>query len=260
MRQQVDWSAEDGIATLVLNNPPLNVVTLQLTRELDECLDELASASEVRVVIVTGAGSKAFCAGSDIKEFQALMDPVAVIDQKMARENLVYDALDRLPKPTIAAINGIALGGGAELALCCDLRVMDESTKIGFPECKLGVFPGSGGTQRLPRLVGESLAKELMYTGDFVTAQRAYEIGLINRIAPAGQAVAVARELATTIAQRSGVALECIKRAVDYGLTAGFAEGQAYALQLIGKAFGSEDIKEGVQAFLEKRPPQFKHR
>ena len=137
---------------------------------------------------------------------------------------------------------------------------MDEGTKIGFPECKLGVFPGSGGTQRLPRLVGESLAKELMYTGDFIGAQRAYEIGLINRVAPAAQALAVAQELASTIAQRSGVAMECIKRAVDYGLMAGFAEGQAYALQLTGKAFGGEDIKEGVQAFLDKRPPKFVHR
>ncbi|MHB1159576.1 MAG: enoyl-CoA hydratase/isomerase family protein [Chloroflexota bacterium] len=260
MREQVNWTLEGGVATLVLNNPPVNVVTLRLTRELGECLEELAADPAVRVVIVTGAGSKAFCAGSDIREFQALMDPAVVIDKKMVKENLVYDALDRLPKPTIAAINGLALGGGAELALCCDLRVMDESTKIGLPECKLGVFPGSGGTQRLPRLVGEALAKELMYTGDPIGAQRAYEIGLVNRIAPAGQALAVARELAATIAQRSGVALECIKQAVDYGLTAGFAEGQALTLQLTGRVFGSEDIKEGVRAFLEKRAPQFKHR
>lgn len=260
MREQANWTLEGGVATLVLNNPPVNVVTLQLTRELGECLAELAVDPAVRVVIVTGAGSKAFCAGSDIKEFQDLMDPAVVIDKKMAKENLVYDALDRLPKPTIAAINGLALGGGGELALCCDLRVMDENTKIGFPECKLGVFPGSGGTQRLPRLVGEALSKELMYTGDPIGAQRACEIGLVNRIAPAGQALAVARELAATIAQRSGVALECIKQAVDYGLTAGFAEGQALTLQLTGRVFGSEDIKEGVRAFLEKRPPQFKHR
>ncbi len=260
MRELVNWTLDNGVATLVLNNPPVNLVTLQLTRELGECLAELAADPAVRVVVVTGAGSKAFCAGSDIREFIQLMDPVVAIDKKMTKENLVYDALDNLPKPTIAAINGLALGGGAELSLCCDLRVMDEGTKIGFPECKLGVFPGSGGTQRLPRLVGESLAKELMYTGDFIGAQRAYEIGLINRVAPAAQALAVAQELASTIAQRSGVAMECIKRAVDYGLMAGFAEGQAYALQLTGKAFGGEDIKEGVQAFLDKRPPKFVHR
>ncbi len=260
MRELVNYTVENGVATLVLNNPPVNVVTLQLTRELGEALAELAADEAVRVVVVTGAGSKAFCAGSDIKEFVQLMDPAVVIDRKMTKENLVYDALDHLPKPTIAALNGLALGGGAELALCCDLRVMDEGTRIGFPECKLGVFPGSGGTQRLPRLVGEALAKELMYTGDPIDAQRAYQIGLVNRIAPAGQALAVAQELAATIAQRSGVALECIKQAVDYGLIAGEAAGQALALQLTGRVFGSEDIQEGVKAFIEKRPPQFRHR
>ena len=260
MRELVNWASERGVATLVLNNPPVNVVTLQLARELGECLAELAADPEVRVVVVTGAGSKAFCAGSDIKEFLELMDPVVAVDRKMAKENRVYDALDNLPKPTIAAINGLALGGGAEIALCCDLRVMDEGTKIGFPECKLGVFPGSGGTQRLPRLVGEALAKELMFTGDPIDAQRAYEIGLINRMAPAGEALVVAQQLAATIAERSGVAVQCIKEAVDYGLIAGEAAGQSLALQLIARAFGSEDIKEGVKAFLEKRPPKFLHR
>ncbi len=260
MRDLVNWTLENGVATLVLNNPPVNVVTLRLTRELGECLSELAVDPAVRVVVVTGAGSKAFCAGSDIKEFVELMDPALAIDKKMVKENLVYDALDNLPKPTIAAINGLALGGGAELALCCDLRVMDEGTRIGFPECKLGVFPGSGGTQRLPRLIGESLAKELMYTGDPIDAQRAYQVGLINRVASSGQALAVAHELAATIAQRAGVALECIKQAVDYGLVAGQAAGQSLALQLTGRVFGSEDIREGVNAFMEKRPPKFGHR
>lgn len=260
MRELVNWTLDEGIATLVLSNPPLNVVTLQLTEELGQCLGELADDSAVRVVIVTGAGSRAFCAGSDIKEFVQLMAPGVAIDRKMAKEIRVYDALDSLPKPTIAAINGVALGGGAELALCCDLRVMDETTRIGFPECKLGVFPGSGGTQRLPRLIGESLAKEMMYTGDPIDAQRAYQIGLVNRVAPAGQALAVARELASTIAQRSGVALECIKEAVDFGLMAGMAAGQERVLKLLDRAFCSEDIQEGVRAFLEKRPPRFRHR
>ncbi len=260
MRELVNWTQEEGIATLVLNNPPLNVVTLRLTRELGECLAELAVDPAVRVVVVTGTGNRAFCAGSDIREFLELMDPTVAIDRKMAKENRVYDALDRLPKPTIAAINGLALGGGAELALCCDLRVMDQDAKIGFPECKLGVFPGTGGTQRLPRLVGEALAKELLYTGDPIDAPRAYQIGLVNRVAPAGQALDAAKELAATIAQRSGVAMQCIKEAVDYGLVAGEAAGEAMALQLIGRAFGSEDVAEGVKAFLEKRPPKFPHR
>lgn len=260
MRQFAYYTIENGVAVLTLDNPPVNANNLQMTRELGACLTELGANQDVRVVIVTGAGEKAFCAGSDIKEFIELMDPTVAIDRKMAKENLVFDQLDNLPKPTIAAINGVALGGGAELSLCCDIRVMDETKKIGFPECKLGVFPGSGGTQRLPRLVGEGLAKELMYTGDPIIAQRAYEIGLVNRVAPAGQAMAVAMELAKTIALRSGVALEAIKQVVDYGLVAGFAAGQAMALQLTGRVFGAEDIQEGVAAFTEKRQPQFKHR
>ena len=259
-RELVDWTLDRGVATLVLNNPPVNVVTLRLTQELGECLAELAADPRVRVVVLTGAGGKAFCAGSDIKEFVQMMNPTVVVDKKMTKENLVYDALDNLPKPTIAAINGLALGGGAELALCCDLRVMDEGTKIGFPECKLGVFPGSGGTQRLPRLIGESLAKEMMYTGDPIGAERAYQMGLVNKVAPAGQTLATAQEMAATIAQRAGLALECIKQAVDYGLVAGQAAGQALTLQLTGRVFASEDIQEGVKAFMEKRPPHFKHR
>lgn len=260
MRTLANWTQEGGVATLLLDNPPVNAVSLQMTQELGECLAEMAADPAVRVVVLTGAGTKAFCAGSDIKEFVQMMDAEVVIDKKMTKENRVYDALDNFPKPTIAAINALALGGGAELALCCDIRIMDGGTKIGFPECKLGVFPGSGGTQRLPRLVGEALAKELMYTGDPIDAQRAYEIGLVNRVAPAGEALAVALEMAATIAQRAGVALECIKQAVDYGLLAGQAAGQALTLQLTGKVFASEDIKEGVAAFKEKRAPHFSHR
>ncbi|HEX2986586.1 MAG TPA: enoyl-CoA hydratase-related protein [Chloroflexota bacterium] len=260
MGELIHCTVDRGIATLVLDNPPVNVVTLALTDDLERRLRDLAEDPAVRVLVVTGAGSKAFCAGSDIQEFVQYMAPGVVIDKKMAKEIRVYDALDSFPKPTIAAINGFAMGGGAELALCCDIRVMDEGKKIGFPECKLGVFPGSGGTQRLPRIVGEGIAKELMYTGDPIGAQRAYEIGLINRIAPAGEALALAMELANTISQRAGIALECIKETVDYGLAAGICEGQQRVLKLTDRVFRSEDIQEGVKAFMEKRPPQFKHR
>jgi enoyl-CoA hydratase len=260
VRELIDCALESGVATLTLDNPPVNAVSLQLTRELDSCLGELAADPAVRVLIVTGAGSKAFCAGSDIKEFANYMEPGVVVDRKMAEEVRVYDALAGFPKPTIAAINGLALGGGAELALCCDLRVMDETTKIGFPECKLGVFPGSGGTQRLPRLVGKALAKELMYLGEPISAERAYEIGLVNRVAPTGKSLKVAQEMGAVIAERAGLALECIKRLVDYGLEAGESAGNRMALELTDRVFRSEDIKEGVKAFFEKRPPIFKHR
>jgi enoyl-CoA hydratase len=259
MDEKVKIKLKYGIATITLNNPPLNVVTRELTEQLGQLLKQVATNSEVRVVILTGDGNRPFCAGSDIKEFKDLIESGEVISKKLAMENYVYDMLARLPQPTIAAINGMALGGGAELALCCDIRVMDSSAKIGFPECKLGVFPGSGGTQRLPQLVGESKAKELMYIGDPINAETALQIGLVNRISSPGESLDAAMEMAMSIAKRSGKALESIKIAVEYGLIAGNATGQAKALELSDEIFNSDDVREGVSAFFEKRAPLFKH-
>ena len=173
-----------GVAVLTLNNPPLNLNTLATLAELRDACRTLAANDCVRAVVLTGKGAKAFCAGSDVNEFASVRDDV--VPRKLARENEAFTALEDLPMPIIAALNGVTLGGGAEIALCCDIRIMDETTRIGFPEVKLGVFPGSGGVFRLPRLIGPSRAYELLYTGELIDAEEARRIGLVNRIAPVG--------------------------------------------------------------------------
>lgn len=254
-----DYRVEDGVAVVVLDNPPLNVLSLAMTSRLDDIFDELREDA-VRVVVITGAGERAFCAGADIKEFVGLAESGTVIDVKLAKENRVYNKIAEFPKPIIAAINGDAFGGGTELALCCDLRIAAEGARFGLPECKLGVIPGAGGTQRLPRLIGTARAKELMYTGDFIDAATAERIGLVNRVVKKSELDTVVRELAAILAARPAVALAAIKEAVDYGIIAGEAAGHARALELSERVFASDDMREGVQAFFEKRRPNFKHR
>src|SRR5258707_3007480 len=171
-----------GHVELTLDTPPLNLTPLvTLEKPLSACRD-IAADERVRAVVVTGSGSKAFCAGSDISEFVHVRDDV--VSRKLARENMAFTALEQLPMPVIAALNGVALGGGAEIALACDIRIMDETARIGFPEVKLGIFPGSGGIFRLPRLVGPAKAYELLYTGELIDAHEAHRIGLVNPVAP----------------------------------------------------------------------------
>ena len=174
------------ITTIRLENPPLNLVTVELTRSLDRALATIEGDPDVRCVVLTGTGDRAFCAGSDVKEFESLQGRVG--EGKLLLEKAVYRRIARLPVPTIAAIQADALGGGLELALCCDLRVADERAKLGLPEVRLGVMPGSGGTQRLPRIVGIAKAKELILMGEIISASDALEIGLVNRVAAAGRA------------------------------------------------------------------------
>jgi enoyl-CoA hydratase/carnithine racemase len=189
-----------GVAVLTLDNPPLNLTTLVTLDKLLSACRDIARDEQVRTVVVTGSGSKAFCAGSDIGEFVHVRDDV--VSRKLARENIAFTALEQLPMPVIAALNGVALGGGAEIALACDIRIMDETARIGFPEVKLGIFPGSGGIFRLPRLVGPAKAYELLYTGELIDAHEAHRIGLVNRLAPAGQALSAAVALAESLASR----------------------------------------------------------
>ena len=259
-----DWRMihleHDGpLAIVTLTNPPLNVLHPHMLAELDACCTRLATDADVVAVIVTGQGERAFCAGFDIKEFPGLMAPGAA-----ARLTRVLHAslnkLAHLGKPTIAAVNGLALGGGLELSMACDLRIVAANAQMGQPEIKLGLLPGAGGTQRLPRLVGAGIAKELLYTGDPISAEEAYRIGLANRVVPAGEALAAARQMGQAIAGMAGVALRYIQEAVDRGLDTTLDAGLQIEADLFAKVFQTEDVREGVEAFINKRKPNFRHR
>ena len=247
---------EGGIAKIVWNNPPLNLTTMDLMAEFERLLRQVADDSAVRVVIIAAEGERAFCVGSDIKEFPLISDNF--IEKKLRRENAVFSRIEAMPKPVIAAINAPALGGGCEMALACDFRVMDEKAKIGQPEINLGTFPGSGGVFRLPALVGYSRAMEMLCLGTTLTAQEALEAGLINRIAPAGKVDETAYEFALQLSCKATFALRCIKQAVRAALTQTNAEGVELSLRLSEEIFKTEDSLEGVQAFLDKRQPKFK--
>jgi enoyl-CoA hydratase/carnithine racemase len=242
-------------AEVVLDNPPMNVVSHELTVQLRAVLQEVARRPETRAVIVYGAGGRAFCAGSDIAEFERLHGRVA--EDKLLLEKLVYRQLARLEVPTIAAIEGHVLGGGLELALCCDFRIASARSKLGMPELKLGVMPGSGGTQRLPRIVGPAYAKELILLGEPIEAARAREIGLITTVVPDGTAVEEARAMAATLAARGPVAMRVAKRLIDAACETTIEEG--FALEMDGSetVFATDDVLEGARAFLEKRPARF---
>lgn len=243
------------ITTVRLDDPPLNLVTVELTKQLDRALAAIERDSDVRAVIVTGTGDRAFCAGSDVKEFESLRGRVG--EGKLLLEKAVYRRLANLGCPTIAAIQADALGGGLELALCCDLRVADERAKLGLPEVRLGVMPGSGGTQRLPRIIGVARAKEMILTGEIVTAATAGAMGLVNRVAAAGDAVEVAVALGETIASRGPVAVREAKRALDAAEDLPLDEGLALELDASERIFSSNDMLEGARAFFEKRAPRF---
>ena len=256
--QSVTSTHEDGVALVTLDNPPLNLVTLEMTRELDPLLSRLAADPAVRVLVLTGSGSRAFCAGSDIKEFLEVAD--AVVPKKLARENAAYSRVAEFPKPTIAALNGIAFGGGLELAACCDLIVAEAGGSIALPEIKLGVFPGSGGTIRVTRRIGEGRAKQLMFFGEPVPVETALAWGLVNRVAPPGAAVETALTMARELAAGPNVALQLCKQSIAMAFDRPEREAVEATLALSDRAFRTADCAEGVRAFFAKQPPRFQHR
>lgn len=246
------------VAHIELNAPPMNLMNDALLDELDAALATLAAAApgDVRAVIVTGAGDRSFSAGSDVKGFEA--NAGAAGRPHFTHDEEVTARLAALPMPTIAAIEGNALGGGLELALACDIRVASELAKLGLPEVRLGVTPGAGGTQRLPRAIGMARAKELALTGRIIDAHEAERIGLVSRVVPAGQAFDAATEIANEIAQRGPLAVREVKRLIDLSDELDLDAGLAAEIDASERVFSSADMLEGAHAFLEKRPPSYK--
>jgi enoyl-CoA hydratase len=256
--KNVIYEKKEGIVTVTINRPQKrNALNRATRRELRSVLEEIRSSDEVRVLIITGAGDQAFVAGADITELKEMnqwdmMNYLSTLSQQL------YTDFANLEIPTIAMINGYCLGGGLELALACDIRVASEDASFGQPEVRLGVIPGGGATQRLPGLVGPSVAKELMFTGRIIDAQEALRIGLINRVVPKDKLKETVRELAGDLAEKSSIVLKLIKRSVNRGFQATIDIGLAYEALAQCLCFTTEDHEEGLSAFLEKRKPDFR--
>jgi enoyl-CoA hydratase/carnithine racemase len=246
---------EDGVAVLTLSNPPLNLITMGLTRRLLELTGQISRDARVRVLVITGAGDRAFCAGADITEFADVRSEV--VERKLRPENEAMDAVEALPIPTIAAIGGVCLGGGAELALACDLRIVDPDAVLGFPEIGLGVFPGSGGVHRLPRMIGLGRALDLLCTGRRVSAAEAVQIGLATEVSESGAALKRALERAAALASGPALALQLIKAGARAALTQTTAQAVGASLADSARVFAGPDIEEGIAAFTQKRAAHF---
>ncbi|MBE3586404.1 MAG: enoyl-CoA hydratase/isomerase family protein [Thermoanaerobacter sp.] len=251
---------KDGpLAILTINRPQvLNALNAETLKEIEGAVDELAEDEAIRVIIITGAGEKAFVAGADIA-FMSKLTPLEA--RNFARlGQRVLSKIENLPKPVIAAINGYALGGGCELAMACDIRVASEKAKFGQPEVNLGLIAGFGGTQRLTRLVNPGLAKEILFTADMLDAETARRIGLVNHVVPAEELLNFCRVMAERIAARGPVAVRLTKEAVNEGLEMDLEKALAHEADLFGLVFATADREEGIAAFLDKRKPQFQGR
>jgi enoyl-CoA hydratase/carnithine racemase len=248
------------VATVTLDRPPLNAITQKMHEELASAFLDLSRDETVRAVVLTGSGERAFSVGSDIREFAVTAQPGGGL-ARSRREHELANLIDFFPRPVIAAICGWALGGGLELALACDLRIIDRRAKLGMPEIKLGCFPGGGGTERLPWLIGEARAKEMLWLGEPIDADAALRIGLVSRIVPEGEALPAARRLASELAARPGVAVQMINQLVDEAVLRKRLADEALARvpALMEEIFLTEDLREGAAAFFEKRLPRFTH-
>lgn len=246
---------DDGIGTITLNRPEvLNALSNQVFNELALAAEELGQNDAVKVIIITG-GDKVFAAGADIdKMATANAVEVATLDKPSYR---AFHIIENLPKPVIAAVAGYALGGGCELTLVADLRIAAENAIFGLPEIKLGIIPGAGGTQRLPRLIGTGRAKELIFSGDFIDSTEAWRIGLVNKVVPSDQLMAEALKMAKRFSNRGAIALRMAKTTINEGLRMDIEAGLQYERQCYGLLYATQDQKEGMKAFKEKRKPQF---
>ncbi len=255
-----DMVKVDGaIATLTIQNPPLNVLTEKSRWEIYRFFETLRHNAAIRVLILRGSGEKAFSVGSDLKDFP-LDDTGIGGAEKVAFEQRVYTSLASLPQVTIGALSGYVLGGGAELALACDLRIAGDTLQMGFPEINIGAFSGASGTQRLLRLVGTAKARELMFFGDRISAEEALRLGLVNRVVPQAQLWSETNNWAQKLTEKPWDALQAIKICLDRGADLSFSGGLQVEIEQSSRVYHTEDILEGLAAFKEKRKPNFKHR
>lgn len=255
--QHIRLEEEDGLVILYIDRQEaLNALNIEVLSELREALLEVEKREDLRVLILTGAGDRAFVAGADIREMLPLTPLQTRRFASLGHE--VTRILERMEKPVIAAINGFALGGGCELALACDIRIASEGAEIGLPEVGLGIFPGFGGTQRLTRLVGRGWASELIFTADPVDAEMAERIGLVNRVVPREKLLDMARALGRRIIERGPLALSLAKTAIQQSQETGLSSGLAYEMEAFSLIFSTDDEKEGLRAFIEKRKPIFR--
>jgi enoyl-CoA hydratase len=256
--QNILVERQDRIAIITLNRPGvLNALSQATVNELDAAIDELGADESVRAIIITGAGEKAFAAGADMKELHALSSATEAAAFIGRRHRFLFK-LGKLSKPVIAALNGYALGGGCELALACDIRIAAETARLGQPEINVGMIPGTGGTQRMLRLVGPGMARYLIMTGDHISAQEALRIGLVERVVPPEKLMDEAKALAAKLAAKPPIAIALAKQAIAMGMEMGLEDGCTHEVTLFGLVCATEDRLEGTTAFLEKRQPQFK--
>lgn len=259
--ERVEGSGQDRAVVVIRINRPkvLNALSTDTLRELGTALGEMEGDPEVGAIVLTGTGDRAFVAGADISQFEDLSS-AGEASQFALQGQAVLNKLESLPQPVIAAINGYALGGGCELAMACDIRLAADTARFGQPEINLGIIPGFGGTQRLPRIVGQSRAKLLCMTGEPIDADEALQVGLVDRVVPAADLLDEAQGLAQKLCSQAPAALALIKRAINGGLGGSLSEGLAYEAALFGLVFDTEDRREGVSAFLGKRRPVWKGR
>ncbi|MEA3342328.1 MAG: enoyl-CoA hydratase-related protein [Chloroflexota bacterium] len=260
--QNIRVEIKDKVAVLTIDHPPVNSFNAQVVTELEQAVDELSTDDEVKAIIITGGGAKAFVAGADIPEIKEQLESAgaAGLVEFAERGHRAFLKIERSPKPIIAAINGFCLGGGMELAMSCHMRICSDKARLGQPEINLGIIPGWGGTQRLPRLTNKGKAIELILTGDMITAQEAYRLGLVNKVVEHDTVLEEARGLAQKIASKSSIPIAAALRAIAEGLEATIEEGLKVEAREFGQLASSEDAREGVSAFLEKRSPQFQDR
>jgi len=256
--QTIIYEKEENIALITLNRPDsLNALNLKLAQELEQVADEIAADESVRVVIITGAG-RAFSAGADIKE---MMSPeTASLGTQLAKGKPLtfFSKIENLDKPVIGAINGLAIGGGCELALVCDMRIASTAARFGFGEIKIGVIPAGGGTVRSPRLIGIAKAKEMLFFGDPIDAEEAYRLGLVNKVVPPESLLDEAKKWANTLSQRPPLALKAAKSCVNVGMQMPLSAAIDFEAREAAILFKTEDREEGMSAFLEKRQPAFR--